>query len=158
MKKNFLFVILLVLLFGCSPVYAATVIKKVAPAFWWAGMKNPELQVLLYGEHIAFAEVSISSEDITLQEVVKLENPNYLIVYLNISEAAPQTFNMILKQGKKQTVIPYELKERKPDSSQIEGFNSSDVLYLIMPDRFANGDSSNDIISGMLEARVDRNF
>lgn len=157
MKKNFLFVILLVLLFGCSPVYAATVIKKVAPAFWWAGMKNPELQVLLYGEHIASAEVSISSEDITLQEVVKLENPNYLIVYLNISEAVPQTFNMILKQGKKQTVIPYELKERKPDSSQIEGFNSSDVLYLIMPDRFANGDSSNDIISGMLEARVDRN-
>ena len=157
MKKNFLFVILLVLLFGCSPVYAATVIKKVVPAFWWADMKNPELQVLLYGEHIAFAEVSISSEDITLQEVVKLENPNYLIVYLNISEAAPQTFNMILKQGKKQTVIPYELKERKPDSSQIEGFNSSDVLYLIMPDRFANGDSSNDIISGMLEARVDRN-
>lgn len=157
MKKNFLFVILLVLLFGCSPVYAATVIKKVVPAFWWAGMKNPELQVLLYGEHIAFAEVSISSEDITLQEVVKLENPNYLIVYLNISEAAPQTFNMIMKQGKKQTVIPYELKERKPGSSQIEGFNSSDVLYLIMPDRFANGDSSNDIISGMLEARVDRN-
>ena len=48
MKKNFLFVILLVLLFGCSPVYAATVIKKVVPAFWWAGMKNPELQVLLY--------------------------------------------------------------------------------------------------------------
>ena len=157
MKKNFLFVILLVLLFGCSPVYAATVIKKVVPAFWWAGMKNPELQVLLYGEHIAFAEVSISSEDITLQEVVKLENPNYLIVYLNISEAAPQTFNMILKQGKKQTVIPYELKERKPGSSQIEGFNSSDVLYLIMPDRFANGDSSNDIISGMLEAREARN-
>ena len=157
MKKNFLFVILLVLLFGCSPVYAATVIKKVAPAFWWAGMKNPELQVLLYGEHIASAEVSISSEDITLQEVVKLENPNYLIVYLNISEAVPQTFNMILKQGKKQTVIPYELKERKPDSSQIEGFNSSDVLYLIMPDRFAKGDSSNDIISGMLEARADCN-
>ena len=157
MKKNFLFVILLVLLFGCSPVYAATVIKKVAPAFWWAGMKNPELQVLLYGEHIAFAEVSISSEDITLQEVVKLENPNYLIVYLNISEAAPQTFNMILKQGKKQTKIPYELKQRKENASAVEGFNSSDVLYLIMPDRFANGNPSNDIIPGMLEANIDRN-
>ena len=75
--------------------------------------ENPELQVLLYGEHIASAEVSISSEDITLQEVVRQENPNYLIVYLNISEAAPQTFNITLKQGKKQTVIPYELKERK---------------------------------------------
>ena len=90
MKKNFLFVILLVLLFGCSPVYAATVIKKVVPAFWWAGMKNPELQVLLYGEHIAFAEVSISSEDITLQEVVKLENPKLsdcLSEYLGSSPA-----------------------------------------------------------------------
>ena len=89
MKKNFLFVILLVLLFGCSPVYAATVIKKVVPAFWWAGMKNPELQVLLYGEHIAFAEVSISSEDITLQEVVKLKSKlsDCLSEYLGSSPA-----------------------------------------------------------------------
>ena len=60
MKKNFLFVILLVLLFGCSPVYAATVIKKVAPAFWWAGMKNPKLQVLLYGEHMAQLHKSVA--------------------------------------------------------------------------------------------------
>ena len=157
MKKNFLFVILLVLLFGCSPVYAAISIKKVAPTFWWAGMKNPELQVLLYGEDIASAEVSISSRDITLQKVVKQENPNYLIIYLNTSEATPQTFNIILKQGKKQTAIPYELKQRKPDASEVEGFDSGDVLYLIMPDRFANGDPSNDIIPGMLEARVDRN-
>ena len=156
MKKNFLFAVLLMLLFGCSPVYAATVIKKVAPAFWWAGMKNPELQILLYGEHVASAEVSISSNDITLQEVVKQESPNYLLIYLNISEAAPQTFNIVLKQGKTQTVVPYELKQREPNSSLIEGFNSGDVLYLIMPDRFANGDSANDIIPGMLESKVDR--
>lgn len=156
MKRNFLFVILLVL-FGYQQVFAGNSIKKVAPSFWWAGMKNPELQVLLYGDHISSAEVSISSQDIFLREVVKQENPNYLLLYLDLSEAAPQNFNIILRQGKKQTEIPYELKQRKPKAAEVEGFNSSDVLYLIMPDRFANGDSSNDIIPGMLEAKVDRN-
>ena len=157
MKKFFLSVILLVSLLNCSSLFAATTIKKVAPAFWWAGMKNPQLQILLYGEHIASAEVSISSKDIMLQEVVKQENPNYLLLYMNTSEAAPQKFEIILKQGKKQTVVPYELKQRRPSASKVEGFNSSDVLYLIMPDRFANGDASNDIVPGMLEAKVDRN-
>lgn len=156
MKRIFLFGILLVLL-GCQQILTAATIEKVAPAFWWAGMKNPKLQVLLYGEHISSAEVSISSEDVTLQEVVKLENPNYLLLYLDLSEAAPQHFNITLKQGKKQTAVPYELKQRRQDASEVEGFNSSDVLYLIMPDRFANGDPSNDIVAGMREARVDRN-
>ena len=157
MKKIFLVTVLSVLLCGHNSLYAASVIKKVAPSFWWAGMNNPELQVLLYGEQISSADVSISSDDIVLQEVVKQDNPNYLILYLNTSEAAPQTFDICLKQGKKQAVIPYELKQRRADAAQIEGFNSSDVLYLIMPDRFANGDASNDIIPGMLEDRVDRN-
>ena len=157
MKKFFLSVILLVSSLSCSTICAATAIKKVAPTFWWAGMKNPELQVMLYGENIASAEVSISSKDIVLLEVVKQENPNYLLLYMNTSEAAPQKFEIILKQGKKQTVVPYELKQRRPSASEVKGFNSSDVLYLIMPDRFANGDTSNDIVPGMLEARVDRN-
>ena len=157
MKKIFLVTVLSVLLYGHNSLYAASVIKKVAPSFWWASMNNPELQVLLYGEQISSADVSISSDDIVLQEVVKQDNPNYLLLYLNTSEAAPQTFDICLKQGKKQTVIPYELKQRRADAAQIEGFNSSDVLYLIMPDRFANGDASNDVIPGMLEDRVDRN-
>lgn len=157
MKKIFLVTVLSVLLCGHNSLYAASVIKKVAPSFWWASMNNPELQVLLYGEQISSADVSISSDDIVLQEVVKQDNPNYLLLYLNTSEVAPQTFDICLKQGKKQTVIPYELKQRRADAAQIEGFNSSDVLYLIMPDRFANGDASNDVIPGMLEDRVDRN-
>lgn len=157
MKKIFLVTVLSVLLCGHNSLYAASVIKKVAPSFWWTGMNNPELQVLLYGEQISSADVSISSDDIVLQEVVKQDNPNYLLLYLNTAEAAPQTFNICLKQGKKQTVIPYELKQRRANAAQIEGFNSSDVLYLIMPDRFANGDASNDVIPGMLEDRVDRN-
>ena len=155
MKRSFLFVLLPVLI-GCHQLVAATVIRKVAPTFWWAGMKNPELQVLLYGEQIAASEVGISSKDITLKEVVKQDNPNYLLLYLDLSEAKPQTFSITLRQGKKQTVVPYELKQREPDASKIEGFNSGDVLYLIMPDRFSNGDASNDKIPGMLENRVDR--
>lgn len=156
MKRSFLLVFLLTFI-GCSQLFAATVIKKVAPAFWWAGMKTPELQVLLYGEQLSSADVSLSSKDITLKEVVKQDNPNYLILYLDISEATPQTFNINLKQGKKQTVIPYELKQREPDAAKIEGFNSGDVLYLIMPDRFSNGDPTNDVVPGMLESKIDRN-
>lgn len=120
-------------------------------------MKNPELQVLLYGDNISRNDVSISSKDILLKEVVKLDNPSYLLLYLDLSEAAPQTFHITLKQGKKQTVVPYEIKQRKQDASKVEGFHSGDVLYLMMPDRFANGNPENDIVPGMLEAKVDRN-
>ena len=114
MKRNLLFIILLLLLPGLHQVFAASTIKKVAPTFWWAGMKNPELQILLYGDRISSADVSLSADNITLQEVVKQENPNYLVLYLDLSKAAPQNFDIILKQGKKQTKIPYELKQRRP--------------------------------------------
>lgn len=90
--------------------HSAAIIKKVAPTFWWAGMKNPELQVLLYGENISSSDVSISAKDILLKEVVKQENPNYLLLYMDLSEAAPQSFTITLKQGKKETVVPYEIK------------------------------------------------
>lgn len=156
MKRNLIFVILLFLLSGYQQIRSANSIKKVAPSFWWAGMKNTELQILLYGDDINSSEVNLSSADLTLKEVVKFENPNYLILYLDLSEATPQTFNIILKQGKKQTIVPYELKQRKAKAAEVEGFDSSDVLYLIMPDRFSNADPSNDVIPGMQESKVDR--
>lgn len=134
----------------------ANLIQKVAPTFWWANMKNPELQILLYGENIANANVSLSSTDITLKEIVKQSNPNYLLLYLDLSEAAPQHFNIELKLGKKTTIVPYELKERQHTGNDIEGFTASDVLYLIMPDRFANGVPENDVVPGMLENKVNR--
>ena len=154
MKKNCLILVFLVFVFQSA--FAAG-IKTVDPAFWWAGMKNPELQVLIYGDNIAKSEVSITSETVRLKEVVELENPNYLILYFDVSEARPEKFDILLQQGKNKEVIPYELKQRKPGSADRRGFNSTDVLYLIMPDRFANGDPSNDVIPGMKEAKVDRN-
>ena len=138
-----------------TPVQAS--IKKVAPTFWWAGMKNTELQVLLYGEDISSSDVSLTSSDVYLKEVVRQANSNYLILYLDLKEARPQKFDIVLKKGRKVTKVPYELKERIRKGTDIEGFTSSDVLYLIMPDRFANGNPDNDAIPGMLENKVDRN-
>lgn len=75
--------------------------KKVAPSFWWAGMKNPELQILLYGEDLALSDVSVSGEGIYLKETVRQDNPNYLLLYLDLSEAKAQTFQILLKHGKR---------------------------------------------------------
>ncbi|WP_299234733.1 glycoside hydrolase family 13 protein [uncultured Bacteroides sp.] len=157
MKQTLLTVMaVLSLLFPFSSKSYA-VIKKVAPTFWWAGMKNSELQVLLYGDDISSSEVSISSKNIYLKEIVRQSNSNYLIIYLDLNDAKAQKFDIILKNGRKVTKVPYELKERTRKGSDIEGFTSSDVLYLIMPDRFANGNPENDVVPGMLENKVDRN-
>lgn len=156
MKKFLVLVFTLVFAFCPQSGYTTTPIKKIAPTFWWADMKNPLLQILLYGDRIGSSTVSVKAKGILLKEVVKQENPNYLILYLDISKAIPQTFHIHLKQDKKKTVIPYELKRRGANSSQTEGFDSKDVLYLIMPDRFANGDISNDIVPNMLENQIDR--
>lgn len=141
---------------GGSRAYAMQ-IKKVAPAFWWSGMKNPELQILLYGDRIATADVSLTAKDIIVKEVVRQENPNYLLLYLDLSDARPQSFDILLRKGKDLTRIPYELRSRKHGSSDVRGFTSADVLYLIMPDRFANGNPQNDVVKGMLEQKADRN-
>ncbi|MGL4851309.1 MAG: glycoside hydrolase family 13 protein [Phocaeicola sp.] len=156
MKRHILNLLLITLL-GVTSLHATAIVKKVEPVNWWAEMKNPTLQILLYGEQLATYEVSIASPDIYLKESVRLENPNYLLLYVDLTEAAPQTFDIKLKRGKKEEIIPYEIKKRKEDASAIEGFDASDVLYLIMPDRFANGNPSNDIIPGMKEQKIDRN-
>ena len=88
MKRRFILMTLLAL-FGLQHPTSAAIIKKVAPTFWWAGMKNPELQVLLYGENISSSDVSISAKDILLKEVVKQENPNYLLIYGFVGGGSP---------------------------------------------------------------------
>ncbi|MCD7972165.1 MAG: glycoside hydrolase family 13 protein [Candidatus Azobacteroides sp.] len=153
MKKLFLSIQLS--LFFAFSAYCIE-IKTVDPSFWWTGMKNSELQILLYGEDIASCEVEISSQSARLTNKVVLENPNYLLLYLDLSSAQPEKFDITLRKGKKKKIIPYEFKERKPGSSEREGFHAGDVLYLIMPDRFANGDPGNDVVKGMLEEKVDR--
>lgn len=119
-------------------------------------MKNPELQILLYGEDLALSDVSVSGEGIYLKEAVRQDNPNYLLLYLDLSEAKAQTFQILLKNGKKKLQVPYELKSRMRRGEDVKGFTSEDVLYLIMPDRFANGNPENDVVGEMREKKVDR--
>ena len=156
MNLKFILLMAAFSLFGWQLSAHAAKVEKVAPTFWWAGMQNPELQILLYGEGIASADVSLQAQGVELRDVVKQQNPNYLLLYVDLSEAAPQTFDIVLKQGKKTTTVPYTLKQRTRRGEDIQGFTAEDVLYLIMPDRFANGDPANDIVDGMLENKVDR--
>lgn len=156
MKHTFILWIAFLLLWGGGQTARAMEIKKVAPSFWWAGMKNPELQILLYGEELALSDVSVSGEGIYLKETVRQDNPNYLLLYLDLSEAKAQTFQILLKHGKKKLQISYELKSRVRRGEDVKGFTSEDVLYLIMPDRFANGNPENDVVDGMREKKIDR--
>lgn len=130
--------------------------KKSGSFFLVGRNENPELQILLYGENLALSDVSVSGEGIYLKETVRQDNPNYLLLYFDLSEAKAQTFQILLKSGKKERRISYELKARGRKGEEVKGFTSEDVLYLIMPDRFANGCPENDVIDGMREKTVNR--
>ncbi|MEC5395815.1 glycoside hydrolase family 13 protein [Bergeyella sp. RCAD1439] len=118
--------------------------KKVEPAFWWKGMKNPRVQILLYGDGIARGTLAFS-DGVKPVSVEKVENPNYLFVTIDTREVPGSGFEIYLQNGKKRLAsYRYELKDRQPHSAQRPSFGAKDAVYLIMPDRFANGDVSND--------------
>lgn len=130
---------------------------KIEPAFWWCGMKNTELQLMIYGKNIADYRPSVQAPGVYLSACVLLENPNYMILYLQVGEAQPGFVEITFGQGKKSFVYSYELKERKPNASEIKGFDASDVVYLLMPDRFAQGKKEPERPLMRNPYRVDRN-
>jgi neopullulanase len=126
----------------------------VEPAFWWTGMKNPSVQVLFHSDHtnIGAYKPEITYEGVTIKDVKTVSNPHYLFVTLDIaSTAKPGMIAIRFSGGKKALLYNYELKVRSLEKNRVQGFNSSDVVYLIMPDRFANGDVKNDTLPGMYE-------
>ncbi|MDB5208255.1 MAG: hypothetical protein JWR72_3330 [Flavisolibacter sp.] len=123
---------------------SAIEITRMEPAFWWVGMKNTELQILVYGKDISKSKVSLSYPGVRIKEVTKVESPNYLFVYLTVSGATnPGTMNLVFTSGPDKIVKQYPLRPRAKTPGAL-GFTPSDVLYLITPDRFANGDTAND--------------
>jgi len=130
---------------------------RVEPPFWFLGMARPELEVLIYDQNIKDYEVSLANaQGVKLVQVHKVENPNYLFVVLNIGPGAkPGKFNIVLKKGADTKTYPYELRSRLK-SSNPQPLNPSDFIYLIMPDRFANGDPSNDSYPDMAQVGVNR--
>ena len=153
MKKH----ILLLVLFTVSIFMARGETPRVEPSFWWSGMAETELQLMVSGDKIADYVPAVTSKHVTIREVVTLQNRNYLLLYLDLTEAVAESFDLVFTNGKKKITVPYELKERNPERLSIESFDSSDVLYLIMPDRFANGDPTNDQIAMRTQYKVDRN-
>lgn len=149
MKKILTIAFLLLTLHGFSQI-----VERVEPPFWWAGMKNSALQLMVYGADIANCEVSLSEYvGIKIESVERLKNPNYLIINLTLSpDVAAKTFAIIFKNNNNKTVsYDYVLKKRTENSAERQGFNPSDVMYLITPDRFANGNPANDAVAGMPE-------
>jgi len=153
MKKLTTISSLLLLFFSFSTLVAQPVqIDRVEPENWWIGFEEPDVQLLVHGDDIQSAIPSVDYPGVTVERVTLVENPNYQFVTLRIDEEAePGTLQLSFQKDGDATTIPYELKERNSDSNRNQGFDSTDLIYLLMPDRFANGDPENDNVSGMLE-------
>jgi glycosidase len=132
--------------------------ERVEPMFWWVGMHNPNLQLIVHGNNIGTREVQLSYPGVKLVTVHKVENPNYLFIDLSISSGTrPGTFPIkFIKDGEAPLVYNYALKERDKSANRAQGVTSKDLIYLLMPDRFANGDTTNDSFSNMREVGVNR--
>ena len=132
---------------------AQPVLTRVEPPHWWTGMQNPELQLLLYGKDLGHLTPVIDHPGVTVQRTIRVPNANYLFVDLHIGpETAAEAFELRLQDaGETVLTYTYQLEARQPGSAQRRGFDSRDVIYLITPDRFANGDPANDSVEGLAD-------
>lgn len=161
MKSKLVLFVSCILLVG--NLYAQTIaaLDRVEPMNWWTGMQNPKLQLLIHGNNIAARQVEVSNyPGVTLEKISKVENANYLFIDLTIAaNTQPGSFTItflpVNKKDKKLT-YNYELKAKNTSVGRAQGVTNKDLIYLIMPDRFANGDKTNDIIKGMRETTVNR--
>ena len=132
---------------------AKTTIDRIDPTNWFVGMKNPQVQLMVYGKDIATVkEVTTDYPGVRIDSVVRLDSPNYLLLYMDVRDAKAGT--MTLKFDK--TKFGYELKEREMAGDQRVGFTNADVLYMLMPDRFAQGANHPKQVKGMRRYVEDR--
>lgn len=134
-------------------------IKHLEPLSWWTGMKESQLQLMIHGDHIGDLTPSLQYPGVKITKVTHVENKNYLFVDVDISKSA-QPGEMKLQFSEKNKVVltqNYQLNARAKGSVERKGFSPSDVIYLIVPDRFANGNESNDSVSSLKE-KVNRSF
>ena len=145
-----------------SAAKKTTGINRIEPTDWFVGMKNPSVQLMVYGKGIRDAEsVTTDYPGVTIDSLVRLDSPNYLLVYLNVkgAEAGTMTLDFKVKNEKgkvKNEKVSYVLKQREMDGKKRRGFDISDVLYMLMPDRFAQGANHNPQVKGMRTYKEDR--
>lgn len=157
MRTNLRFFLTAILCAITASVSAKNAMPSIEPPFWWSGMNSPKLQLMVHGDNIRDAVPSIDYAGVTIDSIARLDSKNYQFLYLNVSpQAQPGTMTIVFKNGKKSVKVPYELKKR--DGIMPNAFSSEDVLYLIMPDRFADGNSDNNTLKELnFPVSVDRN-
>lgn len=147
---------LLLLFFALLSVSAKVKITRIDPTDWYVGMKDPTLQLMVYGEGIRDAEVSTDYPHARIDSLVRLDSPNYLLVYMNLEGAQPGEMRLQFKLNGRKLTERYVIHARAKAAEDHKGFSQADVLYLLMPDRFANGDTGNDVVKGMRDGLCDR--
>jgi glycosidase len=156
MKRKIL-ILLIVLLMPLTACAGEATIDRVEPPFWWTGFKETQLQLMVYGNDISMYTPSIDHPGISIERVEKVRSPNYLFLYVDVSpQASPGSFDISFSGRGATLTHSYKLLEKNPDPAHTKGFDSSDAIYLITPDRFANGETANDNVEGMGDA-LDRN-
>lgn len=135
---------------------AAIKIDRIEPTDWYVGMKDASLQLMVYGKGVRDMDVDVQYPGVKIDSLVRLESPNYLLVYLNLEGAQAGEMNLVFKQGKKSQKVKYALKNREMAGEKRIGFSNEDVLYMLMPDRFANGNPKNDAFKTMRDKDCNR--
>ncbi len=131
-------------------------IERIEPPFWWAGFEHRELQLMLHGNNISLLTPTVDHSGVSINRVVRVESPNYLFLYLDIEpDAQPGSFDIVFSEGDYTFTRTYELRKKNTDPGHTRGFTTADAIYLIMPDRFANGDPNNDEFY-FLDDKLDR--
>ncbi len=150
------FLLVMAVAVGVLAGHAAVKVDRIEPTNWYVGLKDPSVQLMVYGEGIRDAEVAIDYAGVTIDSLVRLDSPNYLLIYLNTGGAQPGTMDITFKQGRSKKKVKYQLLAREMSGDKRMGFTNADVLYMLMPDRFADGNPANNQIAGMEAYRNDR--
>lgn len=138
---------------------SANPLQHVEPAFWWVGMKNPRLQLLVHGQDISKTDPIITYKGVRIEQLIKVKNPNYLFIdLLLLDNNNASSFDIdFQKDGKTIAKYTYRLLPRAKGSAERQGFSNGDLMYLITPDRFVNGDPSNDNVASLTD-KLNRSF
>ena len=153
MKRFFFLMALVAQVLTMSAAKSKVVIDRIDPTDWFVGLKNPQVQLMVYGKNIAAVQrVATDYPGVVVDSVVRLDSPNYLFVYLNLRQAKPGTMTLQFDKVK----VQYQLKQREMAGDKRIGFDNSDVLYMLMPDRFAQGQGHQPQVKGMRPYKEDR--
>ena len=154
--KGLLIIAIMALSLMTTTISARPASIKCEPANWFTGMKNSQLQIMLSAPGIREADITTDYAGVRIDSLVRLDSPNYLIAYLDIAGAQPGEMALTVKIGKKKQVVKYPLLARAMKGADHKGFTNADVLYMLMPDRFAQGHADNSKVKTNTQYAIDR--